>query len=223
LALGKMAAAEGAEVILGSRDENALAKAVGEIGPKCDGRSLVIECEQSVQEFFEGIGTIDHLATPGFAVLSGRLDDMPIPEARAAFDAKFWGQFYCARYAQMQPLGSITLFEGIFHGEPAAGFGVLAAINGAVQAMGEALALELAPIRVNVIAPGLVDTQAYRNLGEAERQDYLATVRRAVPVQRIGKPEDVASAVLLLMKNLYVTGAILDLDGDSVRMNHHPH
>jgi NAD(P)-dependent dehydrogenase (short-subunit alcohol dehydrogenase family) len=89
----------------------------------------------------------------------------------------------------------------------------MAAVNAALEAFGKANALDLAPIRVNVIAPGLVDTPAYAGMPEEMRQGMYAGYGSAVPAGRVGKAEDVASAALFLMTNTFVTGTVIDVDG----------
>jgi NAD(P)-dependent dehydrogenase (short-subunit alcohol dehydrogenase family) len=90
---------------------------------------------------------------------------------------------------------------------------MMAAINAALEAFGKANAVDLAPIRVNVIAPGLVDTPAYAGLPEEIRQGMFAAYASSVPAGRAAVPEEVASAALFLMSNGYVTGTVIDVDG----------
>jgi len=109
--------------------------------------------------------------------------------------------------------GSITLIGGGGSRKHAPGRPMMAAINAALQAFGKANAVDLAPIRVNVIAPGLVDTPAYAGLPEEIRQSMFAAYASSVPAGRAAVPEDVASAALFLMSNGYVTGTVIDVDG----------
>jgi hypothetical protein len=95
-------------------------------------------------------------------------------DARASMDSKFWGQYMAARYAQIRPKGSITLFSGILSRRPSAGLASLAAINAAVEALGRALAVELAPVRVNVVSPGTTDTPAYSEMPADARMGMFA-------------------------------------------------
>ena len=90
---------------------------------------------------------------------------------------------------------------------------VQAAVNGAVEAFGRALALELAPIRVNVICPGYVDTPIFAKMGEKERKDLFDQLSKELPVKRIGQPEEIAHTALYLMSNGYTTGSTIFVDG----------
>jgi NAD(P)-dependent dehydrogenase (short-subunit alcohol dehydrogenase family) len=107
--------------------------------------------------------------------------------------------------------GSITLMSGLYSTRPSAGGAISAAAVAAVEGMTRALALDLAPIRVNAVAPGLIDTPLWEAFG-AQRDAILASTAR-LPVGRVGRPEEVASAVIFLMCNGFITGAVLPVDG----------
>jgi NAD(P)-dependent dehydrogenase (short-subunit alcohol dehydrogenase family) len=121
-----------------------------------------------------------------------------------------------ARYAQIRSKGSITFFSGILSRRPSPGLAGLAAINAAVEAFGRALALELAPIRVNVVSPGLTDTPAYATMPDDARKGMFASVAKRLPAGRVGKPEDIASLTLELMRNSFLTGLVVDVDGGAM-------
>lgn len=89
----------------------------------------------------------------------------------------------------------------------------LAAVNGAINCMAYTLAKELAPLRVNVISPGLIDTPAYDWMSEDEKQAFFKQMGGGLPVKRIGQPQEIAGAILLLIGNGFITGAVLDVDG----------
>jgi NAD(P)-dependent dehydrogenase (short-subunit alcohol dehydrogenase family) len=107
--------------------------------------------------------------------------------------------------------GSITLMSGLYANRPAPGAALGAAAVAAIDGMTRALALDLAPIRVNAVAPGLIDTPLWDSFGP-QREAILAQAT-ALPVGRIGRPDEVAAAVLLLMSNGFVTGTVLAIDG----------
>ena len=92
---------------------------------------------------------------------------------------------------------------------------VVAAINAAVEGLGRALAVELAPVRVNVISPGLVKTPAYKDMPDAQREAMYKNAADSLPSQRVGEPEDIASMALQIMTNPYLTGNVIDIDGGS--------
>ncbi len=113
------------------------------------------------------------------------------------------------------PDGSITLTSSvsIFKPSKTGGISIMSAASGAVAAFGRSLALELAPVRVNVIAPGVVDTGVWSNMSKSQKADLAKWGQESLPVQHLGQPEELAYAVLSLMTNPYITGTILPVDG----------
>jgi NAD(P)-dependent dehydrogenase (short-subunit alcohol dehydrogenase family) len=135
--------------------------------------------------------------------------------ARKAFDSKFWGQYHAAKYGapKIRPGGSITFFSGIWSLRPIPRASVVAAINSAIEGLGRALAVELAPIRVNVVSPGVVDTPLYGGMSPDKREAMFKQVAASIPAKRIGKAEEIAQTILYLMTNGYTTGSTLCVDG----------
>ena len=121
-----------------------------------------------------------------------------------------------ARYAQIRPKGSIACFSGILSRRPLSGLASLAAINAAVEALGRALAVELAPVRVNVVSPGLTDTPAYAEMPDDARNGMFAAAAKHSLVGRVGRPEDIASLALELMCNSFMSGVVVDVDGGAL-------
>jgi NAD(P)-dependent dehydrogenase (short-subunit alcohol dehydrogenase family) len=109
--------------------------------------------------------------------------------------------------------GSITFCSGTSALRPIAGGSVGSASCGAVEALARSLAVELGPIRVNTIVPGLVDTPLIDKLFGDRRQTLIASAAAQLPVKRVGRPQDIADGVLFLMKNGFVTGITLTIDG----------
>jgi NAD(P)-dependent dehydrogenase (short-subunit alcohol dehydrogenase family) len=165
---------------------------------------------------FEVIGTFDHLvlAAAGPAAW-GAFAELARDALQAAFDSKFWGYFDTLQAAlpHLSSRGSITLISGAAARATLPQTSGLAAVNGAIERMGMVLAKELAPRRVNVLSPGLVDTPAYDWMAPEARRGMLDGTAAKLPVQRYGTPEDIAEAVLFLVRNSYVTGTVLDVDG----------
>jgi NAD(P)-dependent dehydrogenase (short-subunit alcohol dehydrogenase family) len=221
LATAKLAAAEGASILIAGRSPERLERARQEIGHGAEAIPLDISREADVKAFFERVGPIDHLHTPGNRGARGPFLELPLDKARAGFDSKFWGQYMAARYSapHIRPGGSITLMAGTFSQKPGRDSAVQSAINSAVEGLGRALALVLAPdIRVNVISPGTVETPMYGNMPPEQHAAFFQTVANASPLKRIGQPEDVAHAVLFLMTNPHVTGLTLYLNAGAFLM-----
>jgi len=216
LAIAKEAADAGAAVIIAGRSQNKLDDARRAISGDVITHIVDLSDEGSVKKLFGSIGSFDHLVISGSSVKTGQLRELSLADARASMDSKFWGAYMAARYAQIRPKGSITLFSGILSRRPSPGLAGLAAINAAVEALGRALAVELAPIRVNVVSPGLTDTPAYATMSDDARKGMFAAVAKRLPVGRIGKPEDIASLTLELMRNSFLTGIVVDVDGGAM-------
>lgn len=215
LATAKMAAAEGATVVIGGRSEEKLHQAKGQIHRDVEAFSVNVTDEISVKTFFDKVGEFNHLTTPGSEAAMGPFLELDTKAARAAFDSKFWGQYYAAKYGapRMRPEGSITFFAGVWSQRPVPGSSVITAINSAIEGLSRSLAIELAPIRVNSISPGITDTPIYSRMPADQREAMFKDTAESLPVKRIGRPEEIAEAVLFLMNNGYTTGSTLFVDG----------
>jgi NAD(P)-dependent dehydrogenase (short-subunit alcohol dehydrogenase family) len=216
LAIAKEAADSGAAVIIAGRSQGKLDEAIRVIAGDVATYIVDLSDEGSVMKLFQSIGSFDHLVITGSSVKTGQLRELSLADARASMNSKFWGAYIAARYAQIRPKGSITFFSGILSRRPSSGLASLAAINAAVEALGRALALELAPIRVNVVSPGLTDTPAYATMPDDARKGMFAAVAKRLPVGRVGRPEDIASLTLELMRNNFLTGLVVDVDGGAM-------
>jgi NAD(P)-dependent dehydrogenase (short-subunit alcohol dehydrogenase family) len=213
LAIAKEAADVGAAVIIAGRSQGKLDEARRAISGDVTTHVVDLSDEGSVMKLFESIGSFDHLVVTGSSVKTGPLRELSLADARASMDSKLWGAYTAARYARIRPKGSITFFSGILSRRPSPGLASLAAINAAVEALGRALAVELAPLRVNVVSPGLTDTPAYATMPDDARKGMFAAAAKRLPVGRVGKAEDIASLTLELMRNSFLTGIVVDVDG----------
>jgi|SRR5581483_9673081 len=215
LATAKAAKAEGARVIVTGRSAEKLQQAKDELGAAARTVVLDVADEAGTRQFFQDLPRVDHVfITAGTLVSDKRL----APDSntlRPAMDTRFWGALYAAKYAapKIAAGGSITFMSGVAAWRPLEGASVASASCGAVEAFARALAIDLAPIRVNTIEPGFVDTPLLDSLLGAKKGEILAAAAARLPVKRIGTAEDVADAVLFLMKNGYVTGITLTIDG----------
>ncbi len=215
LATAKAARAEGARVIITGRSAQRLQAARAELGNVARTVVLDVADEIGTRSFFQELDHLDHLfITAGTLIKDSRL----APESavlRPAMDTRFWGALYAAKYGapKMNGSGSITFMSGTAARRPLAGVSIASASCGAVEAFARALAVDLAPIRVNTIQPGFVDTPLLDDVLGAQRTEILAAAAARLSVRRIGRPEEIADAVLFLMKNGYVTGITLTIDG----------
>jgi NAD(P)-dependent dehydrogenase (short-subunit alcohol dehydrogenase family) len=214
-ATAKMAAEEGAAVIIASRSEERLQKAKVQIEGEVEVLTVDVRDEGSVKTFFDKVGEFDHLTTPGNEAAMGAFLELDTKTAKAAFDSKFWGQYHAAKYGapKMRGGGSITFFAGIWSQRPVPGGSVITAINSAIEGLCRALAGELAPIRVNTVSPGIVDTPIYSKMPPDVKERMFKEAAASIPSKRVGKPEEIAKTILYLMSNGYSTGNTLYVDG----------
>jgi len=217
LATAKAAQAEGARVVITGRSPERLQAARAVLGDGVRTVGLDVGDEMGTRALFSELDTVDHVFITAGAVL---FDPKLAPDAasvRPALDTRFWGAFNAAKSAAatMSTGGSITFTSGTAAMRPIRGASVAGASCGAVEAFARSLAVDLAPIRVNTIQPGLIDTPFLDTLGE-RRSAIIAEYSRRLPVGRVGRTEDVADAVLFLMKNGFVTGITLTVDGGGV-------
>ena len=216
LAVAKLCAVEGAQVTIAARDREKLAQAVGEIGPNCCQAALDMTDEKMVEGFFSGISGLDHLLLVGAGRPAwGPLRDITTEALISALQTKLLGYFLCAKHAApvMSAHGSILFTIGGAARAAIPGTVGLAAVNGGIAAMARTLAKELAPIRVNVISPGLVDTPAYAWMSEKERQGFYHKMGASLPVGRIGSVDDIAAMMIAIIANSFMSGSVVDVDG----------
>jgi NAD(P)-dependent dehydrogenase (short-subunit alcohol dehydrogenase family) len=217
LATAQAALAEGAKLIITGRSRERLEAA--RIKLQADVRTVALDVtdEPGTRALFGSFDKVDHVfVTAGMVTFDPKL--APASDAlRPALDQRFWGALYAAKYAatKMGAGGSITFMSGTTAIRPLPGAAVATASCGAVEAFARSLALDLAPIRVNTIQPGLVDTPFLDLLGD-RRQALIDDYSRRLPVGRPGRPEEIADAVLFLMRNQFVTGITLTVDGGGV-------
>lgn len=203
--------------MIASRSKKKLDQAVNEIG-KAKSYVLDVTQEKEVLGFFQSVGPFDHLVTTAADFLMGSFLEMPFSDAKAFFESKFWGQYIAAKAGAPHLLkgGSITFFCGIAGHRPFPHFSVGSAINSAIEGLTRALALELAPIRVNAVSPGTVVTPVWNQLSEKERSEEFEKTAKRLPVQRVGQPEDIAETVLYLIRCGYMTGSVIYVDGGAL-------
>lgn len=209
-AVAKAAAARGAHVVLAGRR---LARGV-ENGLRSE--PVDVTDAASLQRLFENVGRFDHLVyTSGPNVNAKTLVETDLVEAQENFNVKLWGSLRAIQRALpfLDEHGSISLTSGQLGRKLAPGQFIKTGINAATEALGKQLAKELAPRRVNVISPGVIDTPAYAGLSEEQRLAMFAKASGALPVGRVGQAEEVAAGYVLAMENGFMTGAVIDIDG----------
>ncbi|WP_030057008.1 MULTISPECIES: SDR family oxidoreductase [Streptomyces] len=209
-------AADGAEVVVTGRDRERLDAAVARIGGKTTGRQLDATDPAALAAFFAEEGAVDHLvvAVSG-AAGSGPFAQLDLADLAAGFDAKFWPQVRVLKAAlpHLREDGSVTLITAASARAAIPGTAGLAAINGALEAMVPPLAVELAPLRVNAVSPGVIDTPWWDRVPAEQRAALFEGLATTTPVGRVGRAEDVARAIHMLAANTFVTGVVFDCTG----------
>ena len=204
----------GAQVIAAGRSREALAAAyAGEPGIRTE--TVDVTDEPSIAALGERFGTLDHVVSTASARARGRVADLDRDAIRLSFDTKVIGPLMLAKHLapRMNTSGSFVLFSGVAAAKIAVGTLGVAITNAAADTLARSLALELAPIRVNAISPGVIDTGAWDAFGEKGKADYFADISTRNPARRIGTPDDIAAAVLFALTNTFLTGQTLHIDG----------
>jgi len=181
LATAKAAALEGAEVIIASGNEQRITTALKQLPAKASSYTLDAGDEEAIKAFFNNISHIDHLVyTAGENISLNNLNETDLTIAKQFFTVRYWGALAAVKYAA--PLinkgGSISLMSGIASARPGKGWGIASAICGAMEGFTRAMAVELAPIRVNCVAPGVVKTNLWNGIPEDDRQNFVENAYR---------------------------------------------
>ncbi len=210
-------AAAGAQVVITSRSSERLDAAAARIGRPVQARTLDATDPGAVAAFFDHEETVDHLVlalSPG-AVAVGPLASLDESDLRTAFDGKFFAHVRVLQAAapHLSRDGSVTFLSAASARSAGPGTAGLAAANGAIEAMVPPLAAELAPVRVNAVSPGIIDTNWWDGMPPGQKNAYFEGVAASSPVGRVGQPDDVAGAILYLAGNGFVTGTVLDVSG----------
>lgn len=214
-ALAAELVAEGSEVTVAGRSPDKLAAVRRELGVHTV--ELDLGREPDIERLFATTGTIDHIVSTA-ADVGGAYQPIlsyDVTAARGAIDSKLIGPLLLAKHGapRLAPGGSIVFTSGIAAYRPGPRASLLAALNGALASLAAALAVELAPLRVNVVSPGWVDTPIWQDVAGSEAPKRLAEMADRLPVGRIGRPEDIAQAILALLRNGFITGTVLHTDG----------
>lgn len=219
LATAQAAQRDGAAVVVASSRRERVDSALRALRGEARGEVVDLADEAQVRALFERIGGVDHLVfCAGESLHLETLDRMEIAAARGFMNLRFWGALMAVKYAapRILPGGSIALTNGIAALRPQKGWSVAASICGAMEALTRALAVELAPIRVNAVSPGVVKTELWSGMTEAGRAAMYSDIGQKLPVGRVGEAQDLAEAYLYLMRERYSTGQVIVVDGGAV-------
>ncbi|RKP44777.1 SDR family oxidoreductase [Cohnella endophytica] len=218
LSTAKAFLAEAADVVIASRSAAKLSEAKQTLGGNVEAYELDFRSEEKASEFFDKVGDFDHLVITAGEGAMGDFRELPVEQAQTAFDSKFWGQYITVKAAipYLNKEGSISLTSGVYGKRPPKGASTLAAINSALEGLVRGLTVDLAPIRVNVVSPGIVDTPVYAGMPEEHRKSMFNSIAQQLPVGRIAQPEDIAESYVYLAKNRFTTGTVVLIEGGAL-------
>lgn len=205
----------GANVHVVGRDAKRLASALAG-NPELRGHTADAGSSADMDALFGDIGTIDWLVvTVGGSEGLGPLAGLDLNALHRAYDAKLWPTLTTLQAAlpHLASGASITLVGAITARAGAPGTAGIASLNGAVEALVKPLAVELAPIRVNAVSPGYVDTPWWDGFGEEARRGLFDSAAASLPVRQVARPEQIAETIELLATNTNLTGTVLEADG----------
>jgi NAD(P)-dependent dehydrogenase (short-subunit alcohol dehydrogenase family) len=221
LAVAEEAASQGADVVIVSSSTERVQEAIKSIGGEARGQAIDVSDEKAVESFFTNLGGFDHLVfTAGDSLRLNELAKTDLKQARRAFELRYWSALATVKYGspQIRKGGSIVLTTGVAGRRPLSGWVITASVLGTIEALTRALAIELAPIRVNAVCPGVVRTNLWQNMNMSseEREQIFESVGKRLPVGRVGEAHDIAQAYLFLMQEEFGTGQTVVVDGGTV-------
>jgi NAD(P)-dependent dehydrogenase (short-subunit alcohol dehydrogenase family) len=210
----ELAKREGAEVIIASRNADRLNAAA----VKLDAKAIAadVTSDQSIEDLFRACGPVDHVVVTAAQLRSGPFKTVAMEDVRATMEGKFWGAWRVARAADIRAGGSLTLVSGFLSIRPRPNSAIVGAANGAIESLARGLALELAPVRVNCVSPGIIDTPLRAAMPEAARKEMLDKIAAGLPVRRVGLAEDIAQQIMAFMKNGFASGSIVYIEGGAL-------
>lgn len=219
LAVAQLAAAHEAKVVIVSSSTERVQKAVESTGREAQGHAVDVSDERAIATWFSKLGPFDHLVfTAGDNLQVHDLASTDLQQARHAFELRYWSALAAVKYGSpnIRQGGSVVLTTGIAGQRPHKGWVIAASVCGTIEALTRALAIELAPIRVNAVSPGMVRTNLWQNMGAKEPEELFESVGKSLPVGRVGEASDIAQAYLFLMQEGFGTGQTVVVDGGAV-------
>jgi len=205
-----------AAATIASRNQKKLDTVAAKLGGAVQTRVLDTADNDLLERFFQKEQAWDHILVSAAQTKTGPVRGMSLADAAAAMESKFWGGYRVARAARINDGGSLTLISGFLSERPSATAVLQGAINAALEALARGLALELAPVRVNAVSPGMIETPIWDDLPREKRREMFESTAAQLPVRKIGQPDDIAKAVLFLMTTTYATGSTVRVDGGGV-------
>jgi NAD(P)-dependent dehydrogenase (short-subunit alcohol dehydrogenase family) len=218
LGVASAAAERGATPIVVSRRQSSVDRALAELPDRARGATVDLTDPSALDDLADDVGEIEHLVyTAGESLELVPLADLTPDVINRFLQTRFVGALNAVRALapRITPGGSITLTSGSAADQPE--FGALTvSLCGAMNALTTALAVDLAPVRVNAVAPGVVRTPLWDSMSEADKRSMYDQTAQQIPLKRIGEVEDIALAYVYCMEQTFGTGIVLKVDGGSV-------
>lgn len=214
LAIVRAVAAAGGTPVIGARTPEKGQKAAAGV-PGAEAVRIDITDEESIVAGLSAAGHLDHVVVTTSAQHNAPVTGLDHDLTVAAFEAKVIGPLMLVKHLAptLPPTGSVVLFAGVAAWDPAPGYTVMGITNGAVSFAASQLARELAPLRVNAVSPGIIDSGSYDVMSPKAKHDFIEKAARHSLVGRVGDNHDITDAVLWLLTASYVTGETLHVDG----------
>lgn len=203
----------GANVTIASRSVAKVEAAIERLGAGARGVTLDTADAEGIAAFFAGQNPFDHVIVSAAQTKVAPVRDLPLEDAYASVNSKFWGAYRIAKGAKIRDGGSLTFVSGFLSIRPKKGAAIQGAINAALEGLTRGLALEFAPVRVNCVSPGLVMTEMYGALAGDARQPMFEGAAARLPAGVVGTPEDIAVQIMAFLANRYITGSTVYVDG----------
>jgi NAD(P)-dependent dehydrogenase (short-subunit alcohol dehydrogenase family) len=216
LAVAQQAAAQGAHVVIASSNAKRVQQAAQTIRGTVEGLTVDLSDEKAIQDFFAKLGDFDHLVfTAGDTLHLGEIATADLEKAHQAFDLRYWAALAAVKHGspKIRRSGSIVLTTGVAGQRPHKGWAFGASVTSAVEGLTRALAVELAPLRVNAVSPGVVRTNLWENMTEHDRDAMYQNIGQKLLVGRVGEADEIAHSYLYLMREGYSTGQVIVVDG----------
>lgn len=216
--VAKAAALEGAKIVIGSSQKKRVDEAVSML-PGAEGHVADLSEASAIGALFGKLGPFDHLVyTAGEGLSLGSMDKLSDEATKKRFDIRFWGAYFSAKYGapNIREGGSIVFTSGTAGRRPRPGWSLAAASCSAIEGLTRGLAVDLAPVRVNLVCPGAVVTPLWDDFPEAARKQLFESTAARLPVRHVADADEVAGAYTYLMKQTFSTGEVVVVDGGGV-------